>query len=133
MACQSYSVSSANGKTLSDAVSFSIAPYFAPTFGKITAIRVQDIARQLWFNWSDPARTWDVAPSVAPGANNLYVALYATNTGGTAGNMTLTLKDSAGNTLATKTQSVAAGASFGLEYTGVMSTTAFTLSAIVTP
>lgn len=130
MTYQSYAT---NTRSLSDSVSFTISPATVTT-GKITAIRIQDIARQIWFNWNDPARTWDATPSVMPGTNNLYVALYATNMGGgNAGNMTLTLKTSTGSTLATKTQSVAAGASFGLEYTGTMPNSSLALSASVTP
>jgi hypothetical protein len=127
------SYSTVFGKSLSDSVTFTITPATVTT-GKITAMRIQDMSRQIWFNWNDPARTWDVVPSVVPGTNNLYVALYATNTGaGGSGNMTLTLKTASGNTLATKTEYVAVGASFGLEYTGNMPNSSLSLSASVTP
>jgi hypothetical protein len=50
--------------------------------GKITAIRVQDIAKQKWFNWNNGA--WDNQPTITPGVANLYIAFAYQNQGGDA-------------------------------------------------
>ena len=70
-----------------------------------------------------------------PGVNNLYVAFYVTNTGaGSAGSLTMTLKDASGVVLATKIVSVVpGGTSVGLEYTGNMPNAIVQLVLSVTP
>ncbi|TSA55549.1 hypothetical protein D4R42_05395 [bacterium] len=83
----------------------------AEAYGKIVAIRVQDIARNLWFNYDNGM--WDKTPEVTAGAN-LYIAAYVGNVGD-AGNLTLRIIDDTGATLATKTEYVVAGGVFGDE------------------
>ena len=99
-----------NFRVQSGSVGFSISPLALPS-GKIIAIRVQDIARQLWFNYDNGV--WDNAPKVTVGAN-LYIAAYATNIGG-AGLMQLLIKDDVGSFLATKQETVVAGGTLGVE------------------
>ncbi len=120
-------------QTLGDSVTFAVSPATV-TSGKITAIRVQDISRNIWYNWDDPGRTWSSTPSVVPGTNNLYVSFYVTNTGvGSSGSLSLSLKNQDGTSLATKTASVAPGGSVGLEYTGTMPNAILQLVISVTP
>ena len=103
----------------SDAMLFSINP-LAPANGKIYAIRVQDIARQIWFNW-DRGVGWtrDTTPIteadiyVTVGIDTLYIAAYAVNEGG-GGDLTLQMKADT-ETIAQKTEYVASGAGLGVE------------------
>jgi hypothetical protein len=87
---------------------------------KITAIRVQDIARQKWYNWDNGS--WDAngAPVVNPGSNNLYIAVYAQNKGTASGNVTLVMTDENHIQLAIKTDTLTVGGSIGIEWTGTM-------------
>ncbi len=78
---------------------------------KIVAVRVQDIARGLWFNYDNGV--WDKAPEVKVGAN-LYIASYAKNEGGT-GLMQLLIRDDAETILGFKQQTVTAGSHIGVE------------------
>jgi hypothetical protein len=89
----------------SDSQSFSISPYTYVS-GRLIAIRVQDVARGIWFNWNGSTRTWDNSPNVTVGSGTLYIAAAAVNAGNAAGNVTLTITDDAGATLATKTITV---------------------------
>ena len=109
-----------------DSVNFSITPVGGTT-GKITAIRVQDIQRGIWFNWDNGA--WSTpTPSCAPGAGVLYIAFGAINNGAVSGNITLTLqKMELGPTgeqfitiLKQVTAYAAPGVLVGLEWTGDM-------------
>ena len=129
---KAYSVSV--GETLADddSVTFTVQPY-GNTVGKVSAIRVQDVGRGLWFNWDDPPRAWDASPSCAPGVNKLYIAFYAINVGQVDGNLTLKLVDDTGATLATNTVSCAVGAGVGIEWTGTMPSRAYSVQCIVTP
>ena len=99
------------------------------TSGKIVAIRVQDISRQLWFNWD--YGVWDTLPSCVPGAGNLYIAFYAENEG-SPGNLTLYLSDNAG-ILNQKVGYADLAGAVGLEWTGNMPTTTYAVSCQVTP
>ena len=99
------------------------------TNGKIIAIRVQDIQRQLWFSWDNGV--WDNPPSCVPGAGNLYIAFYAENQG-TVGSLTLTLSDAI-RILSQKVTVVNQGMSDGLEWTGDMPVTTYNIVCEVTP
>jgi len=99
-----------NFRVQSGSYAFSISPLALPS-GKIEAIRVQDIARQEWFNYDNGV--WDRAPEVTVGGN-LYIAAYAVNESA-AGLMQLIIKDDAGAFLAVKQENVAAGAHIGAE------------------
>lgn len=116
-----------------DSQTININPYGTNASGKITAIRVQDIARQKWYNWDNGA--WDSSgqPMITPGANNLYLAFYAVNQGTLSGTLTLTLKNAAGTTLKTQSVQVSGGGNGGLEYTGAMPEAAYSLALAVTP
>lgn len=103
-----------------DSFSFTITPIGSQN-GKINAIRVQDRERGLWFNWDDPPRSWDSAPSCTAGVGKLYVAFYAINVGNVSGNLTLTLIETVGGrVLATATAWAAPGLGIGLEWAGDM-------------
>lgn len=57
--------------------------------GQIIAIRVQDVARDVWFNWDNGV--WDTDYIyVTPGAGCLYIAVYVQNQGSPA-NLTLSI------------------------------------------
>ena len=109
-----------------DSVNFSILP-IGGTTGKITAVRVQDIQRDIWFNWDNGI--WSTpTPSCAPGAGALYISFGAVNTGAVSGNITLTLKkmelgptgEQYETILAQVTAYAAPGGLVGLEWTGDM-------------
>ena len=85
---------------LSESLAFTIGPALGATSGKIGAIRVQDIARNLWFNWDLSTRTWDNLPTVTPGPY-LYIALWAINAG-VDGYLYLKITDDEGIILAHK-------------------------------
>lgn len=100
--------------------------------GIVRAIRVQDIARQLWFNWD--SGNWGTVPSCQPGTNNLYVAFwiiidpaYPLRTE----NVTLQLTDDAGKVLASKSLTMRSDEGAGLEWTGAMPAREYGLSCSV--
>jgi len=99
-----------NFRVQSGSVGFSISPLALPS-GKIIAIRVQDIARQLWFNYDNGV--WDNAPKVTVGAN-LYIAAWAVNEGEN-GELRLLIKNDQSMALADKRETVASGVNFGAE------------------
>lgn len=86
---------------MAESLAFAISAGLAGPIGKVGAIRVQDIARQIWFTWDLATRTWNTPPSCTPGSN-LYVSFWAINQGGD-GNLRLRIIDDAGNVLADKT------------------------------
>ena len=111
----------------SDAYIFSISPFAVPS-GKIIVIRVQDIARNVWYNWGNQVtRGWDTSdwtgsegetnlagsPEVTVGINTLYISFYAVNEGG-PGDMTFQMRADL-ETIAQKTVYVPAGAGDGVE------------------
>lgn len=111
--------------------------------GVITAIRVHDVARNLWFSW-DAGQGWDNAggggnnapvgqsPVVTPGQNNLYIAFYAVNRG-ILGNIDLTIEGN-NNRLAFKTLvNVSTGSGNGLSWQGTMPNSAMTIILMVFP
>lgn len=104
------------------------------TIGKIIGIRVQDIQRQLWFNWDEGK--WDTEPSCTPGINNLYVAVWAENVG-EGGDLLLTLVDDEEKVLASKTEHVEPAADhlvgIGIEWTGTMPDGNYGLTCTVDP
>ena len=109
-----------------DSVQFSIVAVGAVT-SRIMGVRVQDVARQIWFNWDNGV--WSTpTPSCVPGAGNLYIAFAAENIGEIGGNITLTLEkmelDQYGypyyTILAQKTVYVDPDTPVGLEWTGDM-------------
>ena len=86
--------------------------------GELIAIRVQDIKRDLWFNWD--IGVWDSIPTVTAGENNLYIAMWAVNRGFVGSTIRLELVDDIGRTLAVKEEFVGIGGGIGLEWTGNM-------------
>jgi len=120
--------------------SFTISPTGA-AFGRVTAIRVQDIVRDVWYNWGNQvADGWDTSdwtgtegqknlkgtPVCTSGANNLYIAFWVENQGAT-GYLTLAITD-AKSVLATKTVSVPTGEGLGVEWTGDMPSGNYTVT-----
>ena len=112
--------------------------------GRIWAIRVQDIARQIWFNWAaNQGATWDATgpPIIQPGANNLYIAFWVINEpvyiNGQIHTDLLTLKivDAAGSVLASKSVYVSSAQDQGggIEWTGNMPYTSYGITLSVTP
>ena len=116
---------------MGDTVSFNINAVAVAGNGKITAIRVQDVATHVWYNWDNGAWSTPV-PTITPGAGNLYIAAYTTNNGGPS-SLTLTIAQTGYGLLASKTQSIGNGESFGLEFTGDMPYAAIQISIAVTP
>ena len=96
---------------LSESVTFNINPLLTAD-GKITAIRVQDIARNVWFNYDNGV--WDQLPEVTVGLGNLYIAASVVNIGGT-GDLILRIIDDQGNLLLQKGDTVVGGDSMGGE------------------
>jgi len=116
-----------------DSVTFTITPVGAAN-GKITAIRVQDLVRGLWFNWDDPPRAWDSPPSCTAGVGTLYVAFYATNVGNVSDNITVRLIETlTGVVLAERTFWLGPGDSNGLEWTGNMPDGEYQLTCMAVP
>ena len=116
-----------------DSVTFTITPVGTAN-GKITAIRVQDIVRGLWFAWDDPPRAWDSPPSVTAGAGTLYVAFYVRNVGNVSDNVTVSLVEVAtGTVLETRTFWLGPGDSNGLEWTGNMPAGDYQLQCVAVP
>lgn len=97
--------------------------------GKISGIRVQDIAKGKWFNYDEGE--WDEEPIVAPGKDNLYIAFWVVNEGET-GNLTLTVEDN-GGVLANKTVECSAGEGLGVEWTGDMPSWSYVITLGVVP
>ncbi len=116
----------------SETRSFSIAPKLDATFGVVSAIRVQDIIAQKWFNWDRPGPFTPSEPVVTPGSGNLYIAAWAVNQG-QEGHIKITMKDDAGATLASKTISVPYSEGVGIEYTGDMPGRSYGITISVTP
>lgn len=109
-----------------DKLTFAVTRTGGIANAKVTAIRVQDIERQIWFNWDS---AWDVLPRCNPGSNKLYVAVWAINQGTVDGNITLQLVNTTdGTVLVTKTELVAVGNGLGIEWTGAMPTVNFNLT-----
>ncbi len=98
----------------SEAQTFAISPKTSVANGVIAAIRVQDVAKQKWFNW-DVGAGWDEVPVVSPGKNNLYIAFWVVNEGET-GEITLSINDDRG-LIAWKTDTIEAGVGIGVECT----------------
>lgn len=116
-----------------DMFSFTITPIGTQN-GKITGIRVQDLARHIWFNWNDPPRSWDSAPSCTAGVGKLYVAFYATNVGNMPGNLTLSLIETlSGRVLGTVVAHASPGEGVGIEWTGDMPAGNYDLTCQATP
>jgi hypothetical protein len=110
---------------------------------EITAIRIQDMARGVWYSWDKnnnyPNGYWDNAggtgsnapvgqtPLITPGYN-LYIAFYALNQSSHAVNMSLYVYDGNYNILAHQSNIyTAAGTSASIQYTGVMPTGSYTI------
>ena len=103
-----------------------------PTEGIIQAIRIQDVPRQIWYSW-DKGIGWSPrAPVITPGVGAFYAAFYGVNNGA-AGNITITIKDDQGITLSSKTESIAAGAGIGVEYTGTMPDRYYGITLVASP
>ena len=114
---------------MADQVDFGLVESGGNINGKIIAVRVQDIDRQIWYNWD--VGTWDAPPKCNPGPNKLYVAVWAENLSDADGNITLQLVNTAnGTVLAEKTEFVAVGNGVGIEWTGSMPTINFNLTCM---
>lgn len=81
--------------------------------GAITAIRVQDIERQIWYNWDNGV--WDSPPSVSVGSGNLYIAYWLVNEGSNIASVTLYIEDDTGTILAEKNIGLYPGEGGGIE------------------
>jgi hypothetical protein len=105
---------------------------------KITAIRIQDVARNVWYSWDNGV--WDntggtgnnapvgQTPMITPGPNNLYISFYTLNKSHSAVNMSLYIYDGNYNILAQKINIyTAAGSGQGLEYNGLMPSGSYTI------
>ena len=99
-----------NFNPLSETVAFNITPLTAN--GQITTIRVQDIARNVWFNYDNGS--WDQLPAVTVGVGNLYIAAGVVNIGG-IGDLTLRIMDDQGSLLLQKGDTVVEGGTMGGE------------------
>jgi hypothetical protein len=126
-----------------------VAIGLATLSGSINGIRIQDVARQIWYSWDKnstyPNGSWDNAggtagnapvgqtPLITPGNGNLLISFNAVNNGSVTGNLTLTIKDGAGNTLANQTIQTPAGGNAGLSVTVNMPATAYSITFSVTP
>ena len=116
----------------SEGTGFVIYPYGVAS-GKITAMRVQDLVRGLWFNW-DIATGWDATPMVTAGPGTLYIAFYTINEGNMPGDLTLTIIDDVAAVLASKTAYAEPGAGVGAESgTLDMPTRPYSITLEVTP
>ncbi len=103
-----------------------------PPVGKINAIRMQDVARHVGFDW-DQGIGWDPRPPVVtPESGALYIAAHVLNNGG-AGNITTTIKDDQEKILSSKTDNVAAGGWMGIESTGTMPNRNYDITVITSP
>jgi hypothetical protein len=114
-----------------ETMGFTIKAY-GTSVGIVQAIRVQDIPRNKWYNWDRPGPWSPSEPEITPGSGTLYIAFYALNNG-VAGNLTLTITDDTGATLATKTAYAASGSGVGIEWTGDMPYKDYGISLKVTP
>jgi hypothetical protein len=113
---------------MGDTLTFNISALVESTTSKITAIRVQDILLDKWFNWDNGS--WDASgpPKITPGTNKIYVAVYAVNTGTAAGTIELSLS-SGSTTLVTISLVIEVNGTAGLEWTGTMPNTNLSLVA----
>ena len=109
----------------------------------ITAIRIQDVARDVWYSWdknsSYPNGYWDnnggggnnapvgETPMITAGPGNLYIAFYAVSNYSYSVNLYLNVYDVNYNALATSYTLVGAHQGAGVEYTGDMPATSYTL------
>ncbi|MBA7671249.1 hypothetical protein ES703_79403 [subsurface metagenome] len=99
----------------SDSYAFSIVPIAVPVpaFGRLAALRVQDLYTFEWFEWA--YGVWTTRrPEVHVGPGKLYIAAWAVNEG-KQGLMQLIIKDDVGNFLAVKQHDVPAGQGIGDE------------------
>jgi hypothetical protein len=102
--------------------------------GVITAIRVHDISRNIWYSWNNGSWDSNGQPIVVAGSSNLAISFYAVNTGTAAGNLNLQLEVPTGTTV--KNQStwtnINSGALLG-EWIGVMGAYSFQVTCRVSP
>ena len=132
---KAYSVGFADkvGSLADDSFTFAITPIGSQN-GKIKQIVAQDIARGIWFQWNDPARSWDAAPSCTAGVGKLYVGFYVINVGNMPGNMTLSLIETlSGRVLATVVLYADPSGGGGVEWTGDMPAGNYDLTCQVLP
>jgi hypothetical protein len=111
---------------------------------EITAIRIQDVARDIWYCWDKnstyPNGYWDncggggnnapvgEAPVITAGYGNLYVAFYAVNTTNNPIYISLYIGNTINGELASATAIYTpAGQGAGIEFTGSMPTTTYTI------
>lgn len=133
--------------TLSDVMDVNVAVAAGVPFAIITAIKVQDVARQVWYNWGNQvSRGWDTsdwtgpqgqknlkgAPSCVPGAGNLYIAFYAENQG-SAILFTLEIVDDTGKILMEKYGSAGYLEGIGAEVTVDMPARSYGIKLTVVP
>jgi len=117
---------------------------------EITAIRIQDVARGVWYSWDKnttyPNGYWDNSggggnnapvgqtPMITPGAGNLYIAFYAVNQYTYSVNMSLYIYDGNYNTLAQNVNVYTApGKAASIQYTGNMPAGPYTIILLSEP
>lgn len=100
-----------------------------PPNAKFTAIRVQNITQQKWFEWD--RGTWTTAQPSGSSGDAFYIAAYAANTS-QAGTVTLSLSKD-GAVLRTVSAYLALGGQIGLEYTLGALTQTVTLTLAANP
>jgi len=117
---------------------------------EITAIRIQDVARGVWYSWDKnttyPNGYWDNSggggnnapvgqtPMITPGAGNSYIAFYAVNQYTYSVNMSLYIYDGNYNTLAQNVNVYTApGKAASIQYTGNMPAGPYTIILLSEP
>ncbi|MCJ7632452.1 hypothetical protein MUP77_08680 [Candidatus Bathyarchaeota archaeon] len=128
------------GMPLNSEVQSFIITALGNPIGKVWAIRIQDIPRDIWYNWDAYigwTTTGPVGPGpgeggVTPGTNTLYIAFWAVNNSVT-GDMRVTIVDDTGALLAEKTSWVPQGGAIGIEWTGNMPWRNYGIIIEVTP
>ena len=132
--------------------SIAITINLAPTTGILAQIQIIDLARNIAYTWvknvTYPNGYWlnnlsggpytaapqGQAPLITPGANNLQIIVWATNIGQTTGTLTVTIKDSNGNTLASNSGSASQGNDVVAETGAInMPSTSYSISISTTP
>ena len=94
----------------------------------IIAIRIQDVARDVWYSCTGNNAPVGQTPMITPGAGNLYIAFYAVNNYTYSVNMSLYIYDANYNVIAQQVNIYThAGANAGIEYTGTMPTGTYTI------
>jgi hypothetical protein len=125
-----------------DQQTVSMAPLGSAS-GKINGIRIQDVARNIWYGWDNGV--WDNAggggsnappgqtPQITPGAGNLYIAFNSVNNGNVTGTLVLSIQDNSGILATNPVLNVPPGGNAGIEFTGNMPSNTYAITLAVTP